>query len=135
MRKVPTGEMNGRSKAWDGADDGEVVAAITNRLQGAVRAFASCRDRLESLGYSHEAGAASLDWAAALEDHGDWDGSRARIIEGTDLILKQNPTDNVYSAVMLLRTTRQFSATRDALPLERMIELLYRATFNPDIRL
>ncbi|HXO26989.1 MAG TPA: hypothetical protein VOA80_06580 [Thermoanaerobaculia bacterium] len=104
-------------------------------LQGAARAFASCRGRLEALGRLVEAGIASLHWAAALEEQGDWDGSRARILEGTDLILKRDPADNIYNALMLLRTTRQFSATRDALPLERMIEFLYRATFNPDIRL
>jgi tetratricopeptide (TPR) repeat protein len=104
-------------------------------LQGAVKAFTSCRDRLESLGYLYEAGTASLFWAAALEEHGDWDASRARIMEGTDLILKLNPADNVYSAVMLLRTTRQFSATRDALPLERMVEFLWRAEYYPDLRL
>jgi len=107
----------------------------TGDLEGAVRAFASCRGRLESLGYLYEAGTASLYWAAALEAHGDWGGSRARIMEGTDLILKLNPAANVYSAVMLLRTTRQFSATRDALPLERMVEYLWRAEFNPDIPL
>jgi tetratricopeptide (TPR) repeat protein len=104
-------------------------------LQGAVKAFTSCRERLESQGYVYEAGTASLFWAAGLEEHGDWDGSRARIMEGTDLILKLDPADNVYSAVMLLRTTRQFSATRDALPLERMVEFLWRAEFNPDMRL
>ena len=104
-------------------------------LQGAVRAFASSRDRLEALGYPFMAGIASLDWAAALEAHGDWDGSRARVLEGTDLILKLDPADNVYSALMLLRTTRQFSATRDALPLEQMVEFLYRAENNPDLRL
>ena len=104
-------------------------------LQGAVRAFASSRDRLEALGYPFMAGIASLDWAAALEAHGDWEGSRARVMEGTDLILKLDPTENVYSALMLLRTTRQFSATRDALPLEQMVEFLYRAENNPDLRL
>ncbi|HEV3076711.1 MAG TPA: hypothetical protein VHB47_19980 [Thermoanaerobaculia bacterium] len=104
-------------------------------LQGAVRAFASCRDRLEALGYPFTAGIASLHWAAALEMHGDWDGSRARIMEGTDLILKLDPAENVYSALMLLRTTRQFSATRDALPLEQMVEFFYRAVCNPHLRL
>jgi tetratricopeptide (TPR) repeat protein len=104
-------------------------------LQGAVRAFASCRGRLVALGELFGAGIASLHWAAALEEHGDWDGSLARIMEGTDLILKLDPADNVYSALMLLRTTRQFSATRDALPLEQMVEFLYRAAFNPDLRL
>jgi tetratricopeptide (TPR) repeat protein len=104
-------------------------------LQGAAKAFASCRGRLTAVGSLVEAGIASLYWAAALEEHGDWDGSGARIMEGTDLILKLNPADNVYSAVMLLRTTRQFSATRDALPLERMVAFLYRTRFNPDLRL
>ncbi len=104
-------------------------------LEGAVRSFTSCRRRLESLGYLYEAGTASLFWAAALEEYGDWDASRARIMEGTDLILKLNPADNIYSAVMLLRTTRQFSATRDALPLERMVEFLWRAEHNPDMHL
>ena len=104
-------------------------------LQGAVRAFASCRGRLAALGDLFGAGIASLHWAAALEEHGDWDGSRARVLEGTDLILKPDPPDNVYSALMLLRTTRQFSATRDVLPLERMVDFLYRAEFKPDLRL
>jgi tetratricopeptide (TPR) repeat protein len=104
-------------------------------LEGAVRAFASCRDRLAMLGYSFGAGIANLHWAAALEAHGDWDGSRARVLEGTDLILKLDPADNVYSALMLLRTTRQFSATRDALPLEQMVEFLYQAENNPGLRL
>jgi tetratricopeptide (TPR) repeat protein len=104
-------------------------------LPGAARAFASCRGRLATVGNLVEAGIASLHWAAALEEHGDWDGSRARILEGTDLILKRDPADNIYTALMLLRTTRQFSATRDALPLERVIEFLYRATFNPEVRL
>jgi hypothetical protein len=36
--KVPTVDMNGRSKAWEGAEESEVVTAIANRLQGAVRA-------------------------------------------------------------------------------------------------
>jgi hypothetical protein len=38
MRKVPSGEMNGWSNAWDGADDSELVAAIASTLQGAVSA-------------------------------------------------------------------------------------------------
>jgi tetratricopeptide (TPR) repeat protein len=104
-------------------------------LQGAVRAFASCRGRLEALGYPFAAGIASLHWAAALEEHGDWAASRARVLEGTDLILRLDPAENVYSALMLLRTTRQFSATRDALPLEQMVEFFYRAVCNPDFRL
>jgi tetratricopeptide (TPR) repeat protein len=104
-------------------------------LQGAVRAFASCRGRLEALGYPFVAGIASLHWAAALAAHGDWDGSRARVMEGTDLILKLDPTENVYSALMMLRATRRFSATRDALPLERMVEFFYRSEHDPDLRL
>lgn len=104
-------------------------------LQGAIRSFASSRGRLAALGYPFIAGIASLHWAAALEAHGDRDGSRARVVEGTDLILKLDPADNVYSALMLLRTTRQFSATRDALSLEQMVEFLYRAENNPDLRL
>jgi tetratricopeptide (TPR) repeat protein len=104
-------------------------------LPGAVRAFASCRGRLEALGYPFAAGIASLHWGAALASHGDWDGSRARVMEGTDQILKLDPTENAYSALMLLRTTRRFTATRDALPLEQMVEFLYRAMSLPHLRL
>jgi hypothetical protein len=104
-------------------------------VEGSDQAFASSRDTFEAQGYPSEAGVASLFWAAALEARGDWDGSRARIMEGTQRILNLNPGANVYSAVMLLRTTRQFSSTRDALPLERVIAFLQRADFNPDLRL
>jgi len=43
MRKVPTGDINGRSSAWDGADTSELVAAMANRLQGAVKAATGWR--------------------------------------------------------------------------------------------
>ncbi len=87
------------------------------------------------LGSPYDAGIATLYWAAALEEHGDWHGSLARIMEGTELIMKRNPDGDVFKAAMLLRTTKQFSATRNTLPLERVNEFLYEAQFNPDVRL
>jgi len=104
-------------------------------VAGAARAYAASRGIFLSQGGPHEAGIVSLCWAAALEERGDWDGSLARIMEGSELILKMNPGGDVYKAAMLLRTTKQFSATRDALPLERVIEFLYQAEYNPDVRL
>jgi len=104
-------------------------------IRTAAKAFASSRDMFAAQGRPYEAGLGSLFWAAALEERGDWDSARAQIMAGTDLILKLNPEGNVYSTVMLLRTTKQFSATRDTLPLERVIDFLTRAEFNPDLRL
>jgi len=101
----------------------------------AARSFAACRGLFESEGSLYRAGIASLYWAAALEERGDWDGSLARIMEGTELIMRMNPGGGVYKAAMLLRTAKQFSATRDALPLARVIEFLYQAESNPDARL
>ncbi|HXO43302.1 MAG TPA: hypothetical protein VN999_17765, partial [Thermoanaerobaculia bacterium] len=54
---------------------------------------------------------------------------------GTELIMKCRPQGEIYTTAILLRTTRQFSATRDALPLDRLIRFLYRAEFDPDVRL
>jgi tetratricopeptide (TPR) repeat protein len=104
-------------------------------LEGAARSFAASRSLFESQGSTYEAGIASLYWAAALEERDDWDGARARIMEGTQLIMKRNPEGDVYMAAMLLRMTKQFSATRDALPLARVIDFFYQAEFNPETRL
>jgi hypothetical protein len=102
---------------------------------GAARSFAASRGLFESEGLPYEAGIANLHWAAALEERGDWDGSLARIMEGTEAIMKMNLGGGVHQAAMLLRTTKQFSATRDILPLERVIEFLYSAQYDPDARL
>jgi len=104
-------------------------------IAGAARAFAASRSMFLSQGGPYEAGIVSLCWAAALEERGDWDGSLARIMDGTDLILKVSPGGEVYRTAILLRTTKQFSATRDALPLEPVIEFFNRAEFNADVRL
>jgi hypothetical protein len=133
-RSFLAAHSRGRGASLDARLEGRLLHR-TGEIRGAARAFASSRAMLEAQGRPFQAGVGSLFWAAALEEHGDWDGCRARIMEGTDLILKQNPTDNVHGAMMLLRTTRRFSATRDTLPLDRLIEFLYRAEFNPDVRL
>jgi tetratricopeptide (TPR) repeat protein len=133
-RALLTAHAHGRNASRVAQIEGRLLHRAGD-VEGAAKAFASSRDICKSHGYLHEAGVASLFWAAALEERGDWDGSRARILEGTDLILRRNPEGNVYSAAMLLRTTKQFSATRDTLPLDRVIAYFQRADTNPDLHL
>jgi tetratricopeptide (TPR) repeat protein len=126
------------SHGCNASRDAQLEGRLLHRagdIHGAARAFAASRRMFESQGCPYFAAIASLFWAAALEERGDWDGARARIMEGTEPILKLHPEREVNTAVMLLRTTRRFSATRDALPLERMIDFLYRAPSDPDLRL
>jgi tetratricopeptide (TPR) repeat protein len=133
-RTLLTAHAHGRNAARVVQVEGRLLHRAGD-VEGAARAFAMSRDIYKSHGHPYNAGVESLFWAAALEERGDWRGSWARILEGTDLILKQNPEGNVYNAVMLLRTTKLFSATRDALPLDGVIAYLQRADTNPDLRL
>ena len=133
-RTLLTAHAHGRNASRVDQIEGRLLHRAGDAA-GSAKAFASSRDICKAHGYLYEAGVASLFWAAALEERGDWAGSRARTLEGTELILRSNPEGNVYSAVMLLRTTRLFSATRDALPLDRVITYLQRADTNPDLRL
>lgn len=133
-RTLLTAHAHGRNASRVAQIEGRLLHRAGD-VEGSAKALASSRDICKSHGYLHEAGVASLFWAAALEERGDWDGSRARVLEGTDLILRRNPERNVYSAAMLLRTTRQFSATRDTLPLDRVIAYFQRADTNPDLHL
>jgi tetratricopeptide (TPR) repeat protein len=133
-RTLLTAHAHGRNASRVDLIEGRLLHRAGDAA-GSARSFASSRDICQAHGYLHEAGVASLFWAAALEERGDWAGSRARTLEGTGLILRSNPEGNVYRAAMLLRTTRQFSDTRDALPLDRVIEYLQRADTNPDLRL
>jgi tetratricopeptide (TPR) repeat protein len=133
-RTLLTAHTHGRNASRAAQIEGRLLHRAGD-VQGSDQAFASSRDICASQAHLYEAGVASLFWAAALEERGDCDGSRARIMEGTQRILNLNPGANVYGAVMLLRTTRQFFTTRDALPLDRVIAYLQRAEFNPDLRL
>jgi tetratricopeptide (TPR) repeat protein len=101
---------------------------------GADRAFAASRGAFESFGRHYVAAAVTLDQASARQRWGDWDGARALIAQGTEALLRTDPQREVYLAVMLLRATARFSAMSAALPLDRVIDFLDAAEFNPALR-
>jgi tetratricopeptide (TPR) repeat protein len=101
---------------------------------GADRAFAASRRAFESFGKRYVAGTVILDQASARQMWGDWSGAQALISQGTELLLGTEPQGEAYLAVMLLRTTVRFGATRAALPLDLVIEFLDAAEFNPALR-
>ncbi|HXO40450.1 MAG TPA: tetratricopeptide repeat protein, partial [Thermoanaerobaculia bacterium] len=92
-RTFVTAHCHGKNASRDAQLEGRLLARAGD-MQGAVRAFASSRGMFTAQSSLYDAGIVSLFWAGALEERGDWDGSRARIMEGTDMILRQNPTEN-----------------------------------------
>jgi tetratricopeptide (TPR) repeat protein len=111
------------------------ICDLAGDAAGAARAFASCRAVFASFGKSYVAGLTLLDQAAALERRGDFAAARTLVLEGTEMLLKQDPHQEAYAALMLLRATRRFAAARPALPLDRVIRFLDAAEFNPSVRL
>lgn len=102
---------------------------------GASRIFAASHRAFTRLGKRYVAGLTLLDHAALLQRQGEVAGASALVLEATEMLLKLEPHREVYVALMLLRATSQFSATRPTLPLERVINFLDAAEFNPSLRL
>jgi tetratricopeptide (TPR) repeat protein len=108
---------------------------LTGDIAGAARAFAASRRIFATSGKRYVAGAVLLDQAAALEREGEMAGASALVLEATDVLLDLEPQREVFLALTFLRGTRRFSDTRNILPLERVIDFLDVAEFNPSIRL
>jgi hypothetical protein len=104
-------------------------------MDSAARAFASCRRELEAIGQPYEAGVWTLAWAAVLERRGELAACQAVVADATEKLLKLGPHREVYLALLFLRTTNRFSATRSSIPLVPMINFLSNAEFNPSLRL
>jgi len=108
---------------------------LTGDTAGAARAFTASRRIFVTSGKRYVAGAVLLDQAAALEHEGEIAGASALVLEATDVLLDLEPQREVFLALTLLRGTRRFSATRNILPLEQVIDFLDVAEFNPSVRL
>jgi tetratricopeptide (TPR) repeat protein len=124
--------------ALNGARTSRLEGRLLDRAgdaAGAARAYAHCRGVFTAFGKRYVAAVTLLDQAAALERQGDLAGSRTLVFEGTDKLLELQPQQEVFAALMLLRATRRFSAARPALSLDRVIDYLDAAEFNPSLRL
>jgi hypothetical protein len=133
-RRSMTIHDRGRNRARFARLEGELLGHEGD-LTGAASAFAFSRRQLEAIGQPYEAGAVALVWAAVLRRHGDLDAAQALVAAATESMLRLDPHREVYVALMYLRTANRFSATRTDVPLERLVEFLSNAEFNPSIRL
>ncbi len=133
-RRAMTLHEHGRNRARFARLEGELLGREGD-LAGAANAFALSRRELEAIGQPYEAGAVALVWASVLRRGGDVQGAQAMVLEATGSLLRLELHREVYVALMLLRTTNRFSATRDEIPLDAMVRFLGHAEFNPSIRL
>lgn len=124
----------GRHRARINKLEGELLGQAGD-MDNAARAFASCRRDLEAIGQPYEAGIWTLAWAAVLERRGELAAAQAVVAAATENLLKLDPHREVYLALICLRTTNRFSATRSTIPLAPMINFLSNAEFNPSLRL
>lgn len=124
----------GRNRARLARLEGELLGQAGD-LDNAARAFALCRSELEAIGQPYEAGVWALAWAATLESRGKLAAAQAVVAEATERLLQLEPEREVCLALLCLRTTNRFSATRSAIPLAPMIAFLSNAEFNPSLRL
>ncbi|HEV3076710.1 MAG TPA: hypothetical protein VHB47_19975 [Thermoanaerobaculia bacterium] len=133
-RRVIVTHEHGRNRARLAKLEGELFGHA-GEMDSAARAFASCRRELEAIGQPYEAGVWTLAWAALLERRGDRAAAQAVVEDATEKLLQLDPHREVYLALLYLRTTNRFSATRWAVPLAPMITFLDNAAFNPSLRL
>jgi len=133
-RQVIVTHEHGRNRARLAMLEGELFGHAGD-MDSAARAFASCRRELEAIGQPYEAGVWTLAWAAVLERRGELPACQAVVAEATERLLKLDPHREVHLALLYLRTTNRFSATRSSIPLAPMINFLANAEFNPSLRL
>ena len=133
-RQVIVTHDRGRNRARLAMLEGELFGHAGD-MDSAARAFASCRRELEAIGQPYEAGVWTLAWAAVLERRGELAACQAVVAEATERLLKLDPHREVHLALLYLRTTNRFSATRSSIPLAPMINFLANAEFNPWLRL
>jgi len=124
----------GRHRARVAKLEGELLGQAGD-MKNAARTFALCRRELEAIGQPYEAGVWTLAWAETLERRGDLAAAQAVVAEATEKLLQLEPHREVYLALIYLRTTNRFSATRSSVPLAPMIAFLSNAEFNPSLRL
>ncbi|HEY6323402.1 MAG TPA: hypothetical protein VJA16_17820 [Thermoanaerobaculia bacterium] len=133
-RRLTVLHERGRSRARLAKLEGEIFGHAGD-MDSAARAFASCRRELEAIGQPYEAGVWTLAWAALLERRGERAAAQAVVAEATEKLLQLDPHREVHLALICLRTTNRFSATRSTIPLAPMINFLSNAELNPSLRL
>lgn len=133
-RQVIVTHERGRNRARLAMLEGDLFGHAGD-MDSAARAFASCRRELEAIGQPYEAGVWTLAWAAVLERRGELAACQAVVAEATERLLRLDPHREVYLALLYLRTTNRFSATRSSIPLAPLIAFLANAEFNPSLRL
>jgi hypothetical protein len=133
-RPSMTPHDRGRNRARFARLEGELLGHEGD-VTAAAGAFAFSRRQLEAIGQPYEAGAVALLWAAVLRRHGDLDAAQALVAEATESMLRLDLHREVYVALTYLRAANRFSATRQDVPLEGIVEFLSNAEFNPAIRL
>jgi len=133
-RRVIVTHGSGRNRARVAKVEGELLGQAGD-MENAARAFALCRRELEAIGHLYEAGVWTLVWAEILERRGELAAAQAVVAEATGKLLQLDPHREVYLALLCLRTTNRFSATRSTIPLAPTIAFLSNAEFNPSLRL
>jgi hypothetical protein len=124
----------GRNRARLAKLEGELLGRAGD-MENAARAFALCRRELEAIGQPYEAGVWTLVWAETLARRGELAAAQAVVAEATGKLLQLDPHREVHLALLYLRATNRFSATRSAVPLAPVIAFLSNAEFNPSLRL